>query len=385
VTSVSVTAPKRVTHPLRVLHVYRTYLPDPTGGLQEAIRQICLNTSALGVESRIFTLSPNVKPRLIRRDEADVYRCPRHFEIASSGFSLSALGTFRELIRWADVVNYHFPWPFADLLHVLGRVAKPSLVTYHSDIVRQLGLRLIYKPLMYHFLGAVDRIVATSPNYRRSSVVLRRYAKKVEVISLALDETSYPQPDYRVAREMQERFGRDFFLFIGVLRYYKGLSYLLEAVHGTGLKVVIAGSGPLGSQLRKQASELGLENVHFLGQVRDDQKVSLIRLSKGIVFPSCERSEAFGVTLLEGAMFGKPLISTELGTGTTYVNQDKKTGLVVPPADPLRLREAMLCLDKDRDLATRLGSAARERFEELFTGTGMGERYFRLYRTLIDR
>ena len=67
----------------------------------------------------------------------------------------------------------------------------------------------------------------------------------------------------------------------------------------------------------------------------------MFELCFAVLFPSHLRSEAFGISLLEGAMYGKPLISSEIGTGTTYINIDKETGLVVPPSDPIALREAM--------------------------------------------
>ena len=50
---------------MKVLHVYRTYFPDSQGGLEEAIRQICLNTQSEGVESRVFFLSKNPRPKLV--------------------------------------------------------------------------------------------------------------------------------------------------------------------------------------------------------------------------------------------------------------------------------------------------------------------------------
>ncbi|MEJ2613012.1 MAG: glycosyltransferase, partial [Candidatus Thiodiazotropha sp.] len=108
------------------------------------------------------------------------------------------------------------------------------------------------------------------------------------------------------------------------------------------------------------------------------------RLCRAVVFPSHLRSEAFGVTLLEGAIHSKPLISTEIGTGTSYINIDGESGFVVPPADAKSLREAMLRLAQDEALAQRMGRAARQRYETLFTGRVMGERYVGLYKRLLS-
>ncbi len=367
---------------LRVLHVYRTYFPDTQGGLEEVIRQICRNTKEQGIESRVFMLSDNPVPAVIEREEVQVHRFHRTFEIASCGVSIGALSGFKQLVGWADVVHYHFPWPFADLLHLLGRVSKPSLLTYHSDVVRQKTLLRFYRPLMRAFLNKVDVIVPTSENYFASSNELGRYSEKVEVIPIGLNEDTYPSVSNEELSAVRERVGEGFFLFVGVLRYYKGLHILIDALQNTSLQCVITGAGPIETELKEQATKLGLKNVKFLGYVSDSEKVALYQLCRAVVFPSHLRSEAFGVTLIEGAMFGKPLISCEIGTGTTYVNADGETGIVVPPANAKALREAMLQLDEDEALAGSLGKAARSRYERLFTGRLIGERYAQLYKKL---
>jgi rhamnosyl/mannosyltransferase len=368
---------------LCVLHVYRTYFPDTQGGLEEVIRQICRNTKELGVESRVFMLSENPAPAVLEREEAQVHRFHRTFEVASCGVSVGAVSGFKQLVEWADVVHYHFPWPFADLLHLFGQVSKPSLVTYHSDIVRQKTLLWFYRPLMRAFLNSVDVIVPTSENYFASSRELGHYSEKIDVIPLGMDEDTYPNVSNEELSAVRERVGEGFFLFVGVLRYYKGLHILLDALQNTSLRCVITGAGPVEMELKEQAARLGLNNVQFLGYVSDHEKVALYKLCRAVVFPSHLRSEAFGVTLIEGAMFGKPLISCEIGTGTTYVNADGETGIVVPPANAKALREAMLQLDKDEVLADRLGKAVRARYERLFTGRLMGERYAQLYKKLV--
>jgi rhamnosyl/mannosyltransferase len=146
--------------------------------------------------------------------------------------------------------------------------------------------------------------------------------------------------------------------------------------------VVIVGSGPTEVALKRQARELGLTNVTFTGYLPDDEKFSLFQLCRGVVFPSFMRSEAFGVTLLEGAMYGRPLISTEVGSGTSHVNIDGKTGIVVPPGSPKALRKAMDQLWHNPDIVQHMGRNARQRYEELFTGSLMGARYMGLYRDL---
>ena len=370
---------------MRVLHAYRTYFPDTQGGVEETIRQICLNTQPCGVQSRVLALSPDAQPATLEREEAEVHRVRRHAEVASCTMSLAAPAAMRRMVRMADVVHYHFPWPFADMLHFGVGVKRPAVLTYHSDIVRQRLLEPVYRPLMNRFLGAVERIVCTSPHYLASSPVLARLKSKVDVIPIGLTPSSYPDVDEDCLAATRAQFGSGFFLYVGVLRYYKSVHVLLDAMRGAPFRAVIAGEGPEGPALRRQAMRLGLDNVTFAGRVSDETKIALLRLCRALVFPSAMRSEAFGVTLLEAAMQGRPMISTEQGTGTSYVNLHGKTGLVVTPESPPALREAMDRLHADPATARAMGARARRRFDQKFTGELMGERYARVYRELAAK
>lgn len=367
---------------MRVLHVYRTYFPETQGGLEEVIRQICLNTRRHGVQSRILCASPSVHPRVVRRREATVLRARRNVEIASCDISLEAPLLLRRQLRWADIVHYHFPWPFADLLHLAMRVRQPTVLTYHSDIVRQRALACLYAPLRNRFLASMRRIVCTSPNYFATSSVLTRFKSKVDIVPIGLDPASYPKATRQDLDAAHARHGENYFLFVGVLRYYKGLHILLDAIAGAPYRVVIAGTGPTEAALKKQAAARNLTNVAFTNHIPDRAKVALIKGCRAIVFPSHMRSEAFGVTLLEGAMHGKPLLSTEVGSGTSHVNINGDTGLVVTPGSRNALRQAMDWMHAHPDEARRMGTGARQRFERLFNGRLMGDRYADIYRSL---
>lgn len=371
---------------MRILHVYRTYFPDTQGGLEEVIRQLCAGHKSQGFESRVFTTTKNTRdPRVLDLPEAKVVRVPESFEVASCNVALRSRHVFREQTAWADVVHYHFPWPFGDILNFFLPDSTPSLVTYHSDIVRQKVLINLYRPLMNHFLGSVDRIVCTSPNYFATSTLLSKYSEKVSVIPIGIEDTNDTEPDPAKLEQTKREFGSDFFLFVGVLRYYKGLHILLDAIKGAEYKVIVAGSGPTEQELKAQAARLKLDNLIFTGQVTDELKASLFHLSKAIVFPSYLRSEAFGVTLLEGAMHGKPLISTEVGSGTSHVNIDGKTGIVVAPGSSKSLRRAMDRIHENPDTAQKWGRNARARYKEFFNNELMSQRYSRLYLNLTEQ
>lgn len=363
---------------LKVLHVYKTYLPENITGIPTVIHSLAEGLADRGVENHVmavYNTDTVALPTRIGRHH--LHPMKASFTLASSSFSLQAARDFGRIVAPFDVVTYHFPWPFADVLYFLHGQSKPSVVVYHSDIVRQRHLLRFYRFLMDAFLKRADAIVATSPDYARTSETLCRHRSKVEVIPLGIGERR-PPPPARV-EEWRRCVGSGFFLFVGSARYYKGLPFLLEAARKTGLPVVIAGA--------VDRSKIGgvpiPSNVRLVGVVSEEDKECLLELCRAFVLPSHLRSEAFGVVLLEAARAGRPLIACDIGTGTTYVNLNGESGLTVPPADPTSLGAAMTRLAGDEALSARMGGSARARYSALFRAETMCESYLGLYRRVL--
>lgn len=369
---------------MKVLHFYKSYFPDTVGGIEQVINEIINSTSKLGVEAEVLSLTSKKDDRTVMVDGHLSHRSRSNFEIASTPFSISVFAKFKKLAKKTDIIHYHFPWPVMDAAHFACRIKKPTLLTYHSDIIKQKYLLKLYQPLQKYFLSSVNRIVATSPNYLATSDVLQSLTDKIDIIPNGLNKEHYHKPDKGILSRWEKHFPEKFLLFIGVFRYYKGLHTLIEAAKTFEYPIVIVGSGPIESELKAKVKALGLQNIHFTGRIDMDDKVALLTLCHALVFPSDLRSEAFGVSLLEGAMFGKPMISTEIGTGTSYINIDKVTGLVVPPKNPDALRHAMQTLCDNPQEAAAMGKRAEQRYWNLFTAEKMGESYFKLYRELLQ-
>lgn len=372
---------------MKVLNIYRTYFPDPPGGLQEAIRQICLVTTRQGVENSIYALSPNPQPSQIQRPEARVIRSRSWMAPASCDLGgLAAVSSYSKLSKESDVLHYFFPWPFADVLHAAVKPDKPAMMTYISDVVRQRLLGAAYSPLMWRTLKSMQIIVANCPAYAQTSPILSHPSirDKVRVIPLGIDENSYPASgDDKIFERIKVKTSEPYFLFIGVLRYYKGLHSLINAAKNIDAKIVIAGSGPEGDKLKKLMGELAVNNVVFTGQITDAEKHSLLTYCRALVLPSHLRSEAYGMVLVEASMMGKPMISCEIGTGTSFVNAHQETGIVVSPESPKELANAMRMLLLEDDLTATMGGNARKRYEELFSGQALGNAYASVYNELL--
>jgi len=370
---------------IRVLHLYKTSMPESIGGTERFIDQLARSCQNYDVETEVLSLANQSSNGPISFNGYKKYLAKHNFDIASNSFSFDCFSIFKELAMKADVIHYHFPWPFMDIVHLASKLAKPSLVTYHSDIFRQRFLMPIYRPLRDIFLTDINHIVATSPNYFASSKVLQKYRHKVSVIPIGLDRFTYPTPSAEKLSYWSKRLNSKFFLFVGVLRYYKGLHILIEAAKGADYPVVIVGSGPMEKDLKKQAEKLGLQNIYFLGHLPDEDKTALLVLCFAVVFPSNVRSEAFGIFLLEGAMHGKPMISCEIETGTSFINVSNETGLVVPPNDSAAFQNAMQYLWDFPQKASEMGRAAESRYWQYFTADSMADTYFDLYEGLLKK
>lgn len=368
---------------VNVLHFFRSIWPERKGGIEKQIFDLSASTKALGINNHLVSLSAKIRGSVYGSDPFNTIALfPSTFRFNSADISVPLLFKFRDLVERADVVHFHFPDPMGELLSLFSLGDKPYVVTYHSDIVRQNQLRKVYSPIIASHLNRASKIIATSPNYLNSSKTLLKYKSKVSVIPIGIEipelstfcsEGGVERPDWLRALPPA------FFLFVGALRYYKGLEYAIRAVAGTGMPLVIAGSGNEKKRLVRLVRKLNATEVVFLGSVTEEQKVLLLRSCRGFVFPSHLRSEAFGISLLEAAAHGKPLISCEIYTGTSYVNLHEVTGLVTEPANANQLRDAMKLIFNNQEVADAMGAQARKRAIKMFTLRKQGEAYKSIY------
>ena len=173
---------------------------------------------------------------------------------------------------------------------------------------------------------------------------------------------------------------------ISTLIPQKGLEFLLRAAallrdSGERFVLLLAGGGVLQDSLRAQAQDLGLgEHVRFLGWV---PQASDRVLPACDIFVQSSLWEAMSIVVLEAMAAGKPMVVTRVGENP-HVVIDGETGLTVPPANPEAMASALRRLLRDKDLRQRLGHAARQRYEAMFTTQHMITAYEDLYRELAS-
>lgn len=363
---------------MHIVHIYKDYYPV-LGGIENHIRDLSEGLITKGHRVTVLVTNTSSQTEIeYPRPGLTVIKAARTLHLASTPLSIAML-----LWSWQlhpDLVHLHFPYPPGDVIYHILPQHVPLIITYHSDIVRQRNLLRIYRPLLHWTLSRATRIIATSPNYVTSSPFLRRYSAKCTIIPLGIDTTRFAKADEQQVKAWQSHQERPVVLFVGRLRYYKGLHILLDAMPHIDADLLIAGSGPEQERLVQQTKALGITSrVRFLGDIADDELPALYHAADVFVLPAHLRSEALGIAQIEALASGVPCVSTELGTGTSYVNRHNETGFVVPPADPLALAQAINKLLSNADLRHRFGAVGRQRTHTLFSHERMLHDVDRLY------
>lgn len=360
---------------MRVLHVYKDYYPPVSGGMERHMALMCRHQRAWA-EVEALTCSRGWRSRSIERDGTRVMEVGEWGRLQSA--PLSPLFPWYMRRQTADVMVVHVPFPTAELGYLLSRPRGSLIVRYQSDVVRQAAALRIYRPALQAFLRKAAVILVASPQYLETSEALQPHRDRCRVIPLGIEPADYPEPAAGAIQDVRDRYGGEFVFFCGRHRYYKGLDVLVEAASGIKLPVVIAGDGPERARCEALAKEGG-GHVRFVGTLSQADLVAHLHACGVFAFPSVARSEAYGLSMLEAHLCGKPVVATKLGTGVEFVNENNKTGVNVPPKDPAALAEAINALMEDRALRAEMGEYARARVLKSFTAAQIAKAEFDVY------
>lgn len=362
---------------MKILHIYKDYYPV-IGGIENYIKTLAEYQAGHGFDVTVLTTSRNGTASVETINSVKVIKASRLAAVSSTPLSIS-------LMRWVqrletDIVHLHFPYPVGDIAALLWGRAHYTIITYHSDIIKQKMILPVIRPLLRKVLDKADRIIATSPQYIETSDFLKRIRGKCTVIPLGIDIRRFSSPDGHQSGKIRARYGDSpLVLFVGRLRYFKGLRYLIEAMKSVDAHLLIIGTGPEGNILKEKVKADNLRNITFLNDVDDSELPHYYHACELFVLPSSHRSEAFGTVLIEAMASGRPVISTELGTGTSFVNVHGETGLVVPARDPASLAAALNRLLNDESLRKQYSANALRRAGQ-FSSDVLNKRIVDLYR-----
>ncbi|MCS7088441.1 MAG: glycosyltransferase [Thermoflexales bacterium] len=365
---------------LRIVHIYKDYAPV-LGGIENHIRVLAEAQARRGHHvSVLVTQRAGLPFSDTVINGVRVVKVPRQLNVQSAPISFAFPRWVRLLTRNADIAHLHAPYPIGELCNLWFGRARHTVITWHSDIVRQRTLLRFYTPWLRRVIAHADRIFPTSEVYARTSPWLQRHLDKCRVIPLGVDPQRFAPPAHPPAPSGVLRL-----LSVGRLRYYKGLDDLIRALSTLhDAEAFIVGDGPMAAAWQALARQLGVaDRVHFIGEVDDEALPRWYQNADVYVIPANARAEAFGVAILEAMASGLPVISTEVGTATSWINQHGVTGFVVPPRDPQALAAAIERL-RDPRLRRQMGEAARARVLAEFTEAHMLACVEAAYRELTD-
>jgi glycosyltransferase involved in cell wall biosynthesis len=286
--------------------------------------------------------------------------------MGGSALNPLTLRTFLNVIRreQADVLHLH-GWIAANYGRVAGRIAGvPTIMHEHGvDPKFPASQRMADRMLspFTHTAVAVSRSVAAFLAANRSVP-----ASKIRIVYNGAPIGDFQPPDPRKVGDAREEFGipegTPVIGAIGRLDTQKGITYLLQASRAVleempDARFLIVGDGPKKEELEQEAETLGLgHSITFAGHRSDVPVVqSLLDIQ---AFPSLW--EGAPLTIFEAMAMGMPIVSTDVD-GLGEVLSHEQTALIVKPADPDGLARSILRLLRDRELADRLATSAKDR------------------------
>ena len=366
---------------MRVLHIGKFYAPF-AGGIENFMRDLLPALQTKGVDTAAIVHDHRFGRRSIHKNNKIpiIFRVPSYGNLLYAPVSPEFPLALNQVIRTykPDILHMHMPntsvfWAAA--LPCARHI--PWVIHWHSDVVfsdidRRLSIAYrLYRPFEQYLLKKAALIVATSPPYLATSSPLSAWHDKCEVVPLGLDAERLKAPDSNLNNWAEQvwRRGKTRILSIGRLTYYKGHEVLIRAAaHMPDAHVLIVGQGDRKRYLKQMVAKLDLgERVTLRGFIPESKLQALLATCDCLCLPSIERTEAFGLVILEAMRYAKPVVAGNVaGSGMGWVVQHKQTGLLVQPGDPEDLAHALLVLAKSPDLRKRMAHAAVERFNAVF-------------------
>ncbi len=372
---------------MKVLQVCKFFQPV-MGGIETVAWELSEGFARAGVPTAV--LCSNQRRRTEEQRFAsgyDVVRASSLGMMLSTSMAPAMVGELRRMSRDCDIIHVHMPDPMAALAIWLVRPQAKLVVHWHSDVVRQRRAMKFYEPLQRWLLERADAIIATSATYASSSVALTPWLEKVRIIPIGISDNRGQDHAPKTEAVRAEYSGRRIIFALGRMTYYKGFEVLIEAARQLpdDCVVLIGGDGNEMARYREAVRLHGVEGkVVLLGHVNDGDLPSYYEACDIFCMTSTVRSEAYGVTMVEAMVMGKPVVATDIaGSGVPWVNLHGVTGFNTPVGQPEPLANALKQLLSDDALRQQLGTGSRDRYVQEFNAGAMTKKTLALYESVL--
>ena len=372
---------------LKILQVNKLYYPH-TGGIEKVVKQISEGLSQK-YDIKVLCCELKRKGKLEIINGIKVYKAGSFGRLFSLPISISFIFYFKKLSRNSDIIHLHMPFPLGDIAYLLSNYKGKLVIWWHSDIIRQKRLLLLYNPIMKKILDKADVIIVSSYKNIIYSPHLQNYKRKCVVIPFGINQLWEKKSEEYMLKSksnLKSKNSNTTFLFVGRLVYYKGCDILINAFkYIENCNLIIVGNGPLKNKIKHEILQNNLQNkVHLYSNISDENLHEFFQKSDVFVFPSTERSEAFGLVQLEAMSYGLPVINTNLSTGVPTVSIDGVTGITIEPHNVVQLIEALEWMKNHPNERKILGENARKHIKKFYQEKVMIERIEKIYNSLID-
>ncbi len=363
---------------MRVLHIGKYYAPF-SGGIENFMADLLPAFESHGIKTAalIHNHDTRCKKTVVEKQgNILLYRVPCHgallYAPISPLFPLVLARAIREFRP--DILHLHMPNTSAFwVLFLTGAKKLPIVIHWHSDVVRsRIDKNLsyayhFYKPFEQKILSIASKIIVTSKPYLETSTPLTRWKGKTVVIPLGLDKKKQPTVKKRYRQWAESVWGDQLtrVIAIGRLTYYKGHGELINAgALCPGVRIIIVGKGELLQSLKQKVAALRIKSrVTIMGYLEAEKLAALLAAADFLVLSSLERTEAFGMVLLEAMRAGKStVISNVPGSGMGWVVQNGVTGLHASAGDYHNLAKKINILKSNPQLRRIMGRNALSRF-----------------------
>jgi glycosyltransferase involved in cell wall biosynthesis len=376
---------------MEILHLGKYFPPEP-GGMEVVVKSFAEATA--GELGNYCLVASKDGPTRVERSGAVTVHYLRELGTVLLTPVLPSLPRVLTRLRKErrfQAILLHYPNPMAVLALFLSLRFLPKrekiVLWHHADVLLEerwkRALYGLFRPVEEWVFRRTDAFVAATPHHVACSDTFRRFADRTAIIPYAIPDGWFDvsDADRSAAGMAREAMGGRFLLFVGRLVPYKGLETLLRAADRIPCAIAVIGTGPLDAALRKEIASRGLEGkVRLLGRV-DDLRPYYLGCDF-FVLPSVTTLEGFGIVQIEAMALGKPVVSSDLPSGVTYVNVDGETGLTFHVGDDAGLAAACNRLLTDPGRRERLGKNARKRTFEIFSYTAMRDAAVPFFRRL---
>ena len=221
-------------------------------------------------------------------------------------------------------------------------------------------------PFINFSLKRAKKILVSGKNIINSSSLLKKYKSKCEIIPFGID-FDFTKENYSQAEKINKQYSLNkLILSVGRLVYYKGFDYAIKSMTNINASLLIIGTGPEEKKLKYLIKENKLKNKVFI--IPPQPKLAPYLLAADVfLFPSTERSEAFGLVQIEAMSAGLPVVNTRLNTAVEEVSLNDVSGITIEPKNSQAIAKAVNKILSNDQIRINYANNARERYEKLFT------------------